>query len=494
MISLLGGLARWVVLAAVSSAVGAALVLLVVFIVYMNSRPDLNVWHLAELDEEYTEDSTVDSFTGYLALEERLFRQLDAQVYAKVPPEQRTQINRFNRGSLSDPQRWAMNWNRSFELTADPPRAGVLLLHGMSDSPYSLRRLGERLHAAGAHVIGLRMPGHGTAPSGLVELTWQDMAAATRLAMLHLAERVGGRPIYIVGYSTGAALAVNYALARLEDETLPGIERLVLLSPAVGVSSMAALAVWQARLGHLLGLEKLAWNLILPEYDPFKYGSFAVNAGDVVYQLTNEIQSRISDLDSAGKLGGLPQILAFSSIVDATVSTPALASGLFERLPARGHELVLFDINRTEEIEPLMRRDPGHAVEMIRQGTDQGFTLSVVTNKAPHSREVKVISRLPGKDGVSDSELGLSWPDDVYSLAHVALPFSPEDPLYGGDASGESPGISLGNIALRGERGVLQVAASDMLRLRWNPFYAYVEARLLEFVGLAGPPEPGARP
>ena len=141
-----------------------------------------------------------------------------------------------------------------------------------------------------------------------------------------------------------------------------------------------------------------------------------------------------------------------------------------------------------------MRRDPGHAVEVIRQGTEQGFTLSVVTNKAPHSREVKVISRRPGKDGVSDSELGLSWPDDVYSLAHVALPFSPEDPLYGGDASGESPGISLGNIALRGERGVLQVAASDMLRLRWNPFYAYVEARLLEFVGLAGPPEPGARP
>ena len=43
----------------------------------------------------------------------------------------------------------------------------------------------------------------------------------------------------------------------------------------------------------------------------------------------------------------------------------------------------------------------------------------------------------------------------------------------------------LGRIELRGERGVLQIPAVDMLRLRWNPFYPYMEQRLLEFVGLA---------
>ncbi len=484
MISRLSLLVRRVFLAATYSAVGAALVLLVVFVVYMNGREDLSVWHLVELDEEYTEGAKVSSFDEYLALEQRLFQQLDERVYAKVPPRERSHISRYHRGSLSDPERWKPNWNRSFELTVKSPRAGVLLLHGMSDSPYSLRQLGQRFHAAGAHVIGLRMPGHGTAPSGLVELSWQDMAAATRLAMLHLAEQARDRPLYIVGYSTGAALAVNYALAGLEDETLPRVERLALLSPAIGVSSVAALAVWQARLGHLLGLEKLAWNLILPEYDPFKYGSFAVNAGDVVYQLTNEIQERISALGGAGKLGGLPKILAFSSIVDATVSTPALASGLFERLPADGHELVLFDINRMEGIEHLMKQDPGMVLQAIQQG-DQAYTLSIVTNKAAQSRQVMMRSWHPGKDSPSDSAIGLSWPDDLYSLAHVALPFSPGDPVYGGGSRGKSPGISLGDIALRGERGVLQVAASDMLRLRWNPFYAFVETRLLEFLGLS---------
>jgi hypothetical protein len=42
-------------------------------------------------------------------------------------------------------------------------------------------------------------------------------------------------------------------------------------------------------------------------------------------------------------------------------------------------------------------------------------------------------------------------------------------------------------MALRGERGVLQTSAADMLRLRWNPFYPYMERRLLEFLHLAKP-------
>ena len=468
------------------STVGALVVLVTVFVVYMNGRADLQIWHLAELDEEFTADSGIKTFTDYLALEERLFSQLDELVYAKIKPDQRQAINRYYRGSLSDPERWSPNWNRSFTLSVESPKAAVLLLHGMSDSPYSLRHLGERLQAAGANVLGLRMPGHGTAPSGLVELTWQDMAAAVRIAMRHLAKQNEGLPIYVVGYSTGAALAVNYALATLDDETLPSIERIVVLSPAIGVTSVAALAVWQARLGHLLGLEKLAWNVILPEYDPFKYGSFAVNAGNVVYQLTNEIQQRLKMLGEQGKLVGVPPILAFSSVVDATVSTPALVSNLFQQLPEGGHELVLFDINRETEIEPIMNWDPAAVVQALQANPHPGFTLSIVMNENPRSRKVLVRSQRPGEQAPIDSDIGLSWPEDLYSLAHVALPFPPQDPLYGGHPQGKSPGIELGDLALRGERGVLQIPASDMLRLRWNPFYLYVEGRVLEFLGLDG--------
>jgi hypothetical protein len=64
----------------------------------------------------------------------------------------------------------------------------------------------------------------------------------------------------------------------------------------------------------------------------------------------------------------------------------------------------------------------------------------------------------------------------------VALPFPESDPLYGGDAAGESPGISLGHFAPRGERNVLQISATDMLRQRWNPFYMFLENRIVAFV------------
>ena len=467
--------------------VGAVVVLIIGFVVYMNGRADLQVWHLAELDEEFTADSDVQTFTEYLALEERLFKQLDALVYAKIPNDQHREINRYNRGSLSDPERWSPNWNRSFTLNAESPKAAVLLLHGMSDSPYSLRHMGERLHAAGANVLGVRMPGHGTAPSGLTDITWQDMAAVVRMAMRHLAQQNDGLPIYVVGYSTGAALAVNYALETLDNEALPPIERIVVLSPAIGVTRVAVLAIWQARLGHLLGLEKLAWNDILPEYDPYKYGSFAVNAGNIVYQLTLEIQQRLATLGEAGKLQGVPPILAFSSIVDATVSTPALVSNLFQQLPDGGHELVLFDIDRRAEIEPIMKWDQAAVVQALQANPHPTFTLSMVMNESPQSRKVIVRSQRPGQHAPTDTDIGLAWPEDIYSLAHVALPFPPEDTLYGGRPEGKSPGIQLGDLALRGERGVLQISAAEMLRLRWNPFYPYVEGRVLEFLGLGGP-------
>ena len=90
--------------------------------------------------------------------------------------------------------------------------------------------------------------------------------------------------------------------------------------------------------------------------------------------------------------------------------------------------------------------------------------------------------RRPGETEVTQTDLGLSWPADIYSLAHVALPFPPDDPVYGGPSASKSRSIQLGNLVLRGERGVLEIGASDMLRLRWNPFHSYVEQRTVAVI------------
>jgi len=462
--------------------VGALAVLLVAGIYFLDSRPDLSPWHTANLDREFTSDSGVKTFDEYLKLEDDLFRQLNTRVYDEVPASAHGQINRYQRGSMSDPGRWTVNWNRSYELPAPNPAPGVLLLHGLSDSPYSLHGLAQRLHDAGAWVVGLRIPGHGTAPAGLVDVKWQDMAAAVRLAVTHLATRTGGGPLYIVGYSNGAALAVNYTLSAIGDDTLPRPTGLILISPAIGVSPAAALAVWQARIGHLLGLDKLDWSDIGPEYDPYKYVSFAVNAGTQVYQLTQEIQSRLTATAAAGKLGEMPPILAFQSAVDATVSPPALVANLFDRLPEGGHELVLFDINRYAAIGSLLKGDPTATIQTLLDRADRPFAITVLGNESSQSLQVVERRRTAHSSVTLTGGVGLEWPRGIFSLSHVALPFAPDDSLYGTEPGSGNPGVWLGALALRGEKGVLQVSGADMLRLRWNPFYPYLERRVLERV------------
>lgn len=470
---------------------GAFLMLLSVGIYMLNQKSDLKVWHTAELDEEFTASSPAQSFAEYLALEERLFAELDEKVYAEIETEDEQAINRYHPGSMSDPRRWNPNWNRSFELAADPgagqPKAGVLLVHGLSDSPYSLRSLGQQLHARGAHVVGLRVPGHGTAPSSLTETTWQDMDAAVKIAMRHLHEKSGDQPIYVVGYSNGGALAIHYALSALEDSDLPPLDGMVLISPEIGVSPTAALAIWQERIGRVLGLDKLAWTVVSPEYDPFKYASFPVNAGNLAYELTGVNRAKIARLAAAKKLDAFPPVLAFQSVVDATVSAPALVRDLFQHMPKGKHELVIFGFNRMAKIEPLLNMDPSDHLITVLKEPGRTFTVSALMNANPESERVVVHSWKPGEDTPIESDSGLTWPENIYSLAHVALPFAGDDPVYGGDKPGKSPGIYLGNLALRGEKGAIKIPADAMLRLRWNPFYPYLQQRVFEHFDLGAP-------
>lgn len=475
-----------------AGTIGGLLVAIVVAVVMLERRPDLEVWHEAELDEEFTEDSDVASFADYLALEERLFQQLQDEVYDEVPKQQRHSLNRYSRGSLADPELVPGNWNRSSERPHENPKAGALLLHGLSDSPYSMRTLAERLHAEGLHVVVMRVPGHGTAPSGLVDVEWPDMEAAVKLGVRHLRDAIGDAPLYIVGYSNGAALAVVYTLGSLEDDALPTPDGLVLLSPAIGITPLAVFAIWQERLGHLLGFKKIAWSSILLEYDPFKYGSFAINAGKLSHELTVVIQKRIDSAAAAGVLDRFPRLLAFQSVVDATVTAPKLVEGLFERLPAARHELVLFDVNRSAEIGTLLNNNPTAWVDDRLRDHSLGFDLTVVTNEDPDSSRVVAHHRKARSEATSMTPLDLSWPEHVYSLSHVALPFPPDDPIYGGGSRAiEGKTVHLGNVALRGERGALLISAADQLRLRFNPFHSFLVDRTVEFVrngGIAGAP------
>ncbi|MHC5006657.1 MAG: alpha/beta hydrolase, partial [Planctomycetota bacterium] len=130
--------------------------------------------------------------------------------------------------------------------------------------------------------------------------------------------------------------------------------------------------------------------------------------------------------------------------------------------------------------------DHSHLLEKLENDPGLPYTLTVVTNVDKTSLEVVARSKRPGADEPQLTPLDLEWPRNVFSLSHVALPFSPDNWLYGLSKPLELDyGINLGGADPRGERNLLRLSASQFIRLRYNPFFEYAQERLRETVAVA---------
>jgi hypothetical protein len=181
-------------------------------------------------------------------------------------------------------------------------------------------------------------------------------------------------------------------------------------------------------------------------------------------------------------------VLTFQSAVDATVSTEAVVRHLYDRLQGNGHELVLFDINRVSLLLDLVRPSDATLVSDLYGTEARTYRRTVVTNRNAETLEVVERTIAGGATSPVERPLAAAWPRTIYSLSHVALPFRPDDPLYGYVAP-EKPGpmISLGRASLYGERSVLLVTADSLLRVGANPFFPYMADRIREFARAAAP-------
>ena len=158
--------------------------------------------------------------------------------------------------------------------------------------------------------------------------------AATRLAVREARSRTEpSAPLHLVGFSNGGALALIYALDSLSDEKLARPDRLVLISPMVGITRAARYAGLAGLPAILPAFAKAAWLGIVPEFNPFKYNSFPVNGARQSYRLTRDLQERIARYSREGKLGQLPPILTFQSLIDFTVSTGPLYRRFMRSFP-----------------------------------------------------------------------------------------------------------------------------------------------------------------
>jgi alpha-beta hydrolase superfamily lysophospholipase len=476
---------------AASAALGLLLIAIGGWLYFALSGPEPQVWHRARLQQEFTAGQAQDVATiaAYRQLEDRLFEELRKEVYAKVVPGNLAPFNRYAIGSRSDPGVWPVNWNRTFVLGPDAPTGGVLLLHGLTDSPYSLRSIGEHLAERGLRVVGLRLPGHGTAPSGLLSFEIEDMQAAVRMAMRDLRAQLGpDKPIYMIGYSNGGALCVDYGLALLEGDDSPRPAGMVLISPAIAISKLAVIGRIRTGISELPGFGRAAWSDIAAEVDPYKYQSFSFHAAGETQRLTSRIDSHLARLAADHPIQGFPPTLVFLSTVDSTVHADAVVDVLLGRLAPGNNELVLFDVNRDALVQPLLEKDPGALTQRLLDMPRRPYALTVITNVNADTEQVKELHANPQSGQQAERELGLAWPDGVFSLSHVSLSFPPDDPLYGYELREKSNHVQLGRIEAHGENGVLAIPGWMLTRQRSNPFHTYVLQRIDDFVAPpAGP-------
>jgi alpha-beta hydrolase superfamily lysophospholipase len=460
-------------------ALVAAAVLIVLRACHARSGPPLNSWHSLAAEEASAKDILQADWQDYVAMEHALFARVRSGLDAALTPRDDHPLNRYTNGSLSSPSRFARNWNRSYRLQkAGTPRGVVVLVHGLTDSPYSMLEIARFYQAAGWVALVPRMPGHGTVPGALARVDRSQWQAAVAMAMTEARERAQGRlPVHLVGYSNGAALALLHEVERVRDGEPADAEHLVLLSPMVRVSAGARYAGLAGLPAVLPGFARAAWVDVLPEYNPFKYNSFPVHAARESYLVTAALHEGLDALAQARRLHGLPPILAFQSVVDDTVDAPAVDRLLLDRLSSPGNQLVVFDVNRVRLLESLQHPGTTAWADTLLAGPPHRHAVTVVGANAQDDAAVVARTRAAGARAIATQPLGVDYPVDVYSLSHIALPFDVDDPLYGRIPHADHP-LQLGAIALRGERNALVVPQASLDRLSYNPFHAYMLARI----------------
>ncbi len=110
-------------------------------------------------------------------------------------------------------------------FSAEGSEVGVLLLHGFTGSPSSMRGLAQTMADAGYTVELPRLSGHGTTIEDMKTTTWADWTADTRSTYEKLAARTD--KVVVAGLSMGGALTVWLATQ------IPDLAGIITINPQV---------------------------------------------------------------------------------------------------------------------------------------------------------------------------------------------------------------------------------------------------------------------
>jgi carboxylesterase len=185
---------------------------------------------------------------------------------------------------------------------------GVLLCHGFTGSPYSLRPWAEYLAEAGLSVSLPRLPGHGTTWQEMAHTRWQDWYAELVRAFDEL--RAHASEIFVMGLSMGGCLAL-----RLAELRGPAVSGLVLVNPSVTADTrLFALApVLKFVVPSLKGITN---DIKKEQASEFGYERIPVKAAATLPGLWRVTQAQLGDVTQP--------VLVYHSTVDHVVGPASL--------------------------------------------------------------------------------------------------------------------------------------------------------------------------
>jgi len=356
----------------------------------------------------------------------------------------RDMIGKIRNAAGATNPRQGIQGNAPFELKpagADsagkqkPWRRGVLLTHGLSDSPYFMRHLAALFQESGFRVMAVLLPGHGTRPGDMLGVNWQDWARTVAYGTDKLAAEVD--EVYLCGYSAGGALSIYQSL---HDERVRG---LFLFAPALEITQQAAYAFLHKLLSWLF--TRMKWVDIKPDKDLYKYESFAKNTAAQMYALTRSLSARLQLQDLH-----IP-IFATASVDDKTVKTSATVE-FMERQTHPSNKFILY----TTDKKNLAQNSATGKIEWVD-------------------------SVVPGQK--------------ILSSAHTAIIISPDDEHYGvngdyancvhyyPDEMGKYDACSMHpHECWQGEITPGNLEAGILRRLMYNPNFAALKTSLKRFI------------
>ena len=211
--------------------------------------------------------------------------------------------------------------DRAFELSANLPKEyrpakpdgrGVLLVHGLGDSPWTFSDLAQSLADRGLLVRTVLLPGCGTRPHDMMAATADDWRRVVDEQATILSGEVS--QMWLGGYSTGGNLVIDWA-AKHPDKTAG----LLLFSPAVEVRPALAWAAGAAS-------KVIDW-LVKPESrpnggrNPFQYFVVPVKGFAAFYSTMTAADDALSRFEKTPYTGRSAVMLAAH---DGLVKTEAL--------------------------------------------------------------------------------------------------------------------------------------------------------------------------